>query len=74
MESARCCWEVVAGLIPGKNPEPEFTKQWWITSAQWASDDGLALWEKGRDEAYDYAKTLLDPNRLNWVRVDWIWF
>lgn len=27
-----------------------------------------------RDEAYNYAKEITDPNVVNWVKVDFIWY
>lgn len=34
MEAARLIIEVTCGVIPG-TPEPEFTRRWAITSAEW---------------------------------------
>lgn len=83
---ARCCWEVVAGLIPGQ-PMPEFTRRWTITGEYWEkinamSDEeffkefpeGKSNFQKFQIEAQEYARSLTDPRRVNWVRVDWIWF
>jgi hypothetical protein len=69
------CWEVSAGLIPGR-PDGEFTRRWPITSPDWhqlGDDARRAAYLKASDEAHDYAKSLEDPRRINWVRVDWIW-
>lgn len=74
------CWEVCAGLIPG-DPMPEFTKRFPYTSTLRVQDAANA--NDGRDtnnftrlmlEAHDYAKQITVPQRVNWVRVDWIWF
>lgn len=77
METARVAIEVLAGLIPGK-PEPEFTKQWVITSNQWHAADGAQQRQLMADriaEAGAYAASMmLRPERFNWVRTDWIWF
>lgn len=75
MDTARVVIEVVAGLIPGMNPEPEFTKRFTITSQEWAdTDDQAALLKKVNGEAQAYAAELMmRPDRLNWVRTDWIW-
>ncbi len=27
-----------------------------------------------RDKAFDYAKEIMDPGRVNWVHVDFIWY
>lgn len=77
-ESARVIVEVVAGLIPGKDPEPEFTRRWALTSAEWqaavdAGKHGEALAQlNGRAQGYA-GMLMLQPDRLNWVRTDWIW-
>lgn len=90
MESARIIIEVVAGLIPGKDPDPEFTKRFVISSQEWAdaaqaeyadpSSDGpstegrIHLLGTRNREALDYAAQLMmRPDRLNWVRTDWIY-
>ena len=26
-----------------------------------------------RDEALEYAKGIMDPRYLNWVKVEWVW-
>lgn len=84
-ESARLIVEVVAGLIP-EQPEDEFTKRWAVTSTEWQAaietdkyaqeGDESAVWllMTERAELADaYARELRNPNRLNWVRVDWVW-
>lgn len=77
MESAMLIIEVVAGLIPGRDPLPEFTKRWAITSREWSGckDDShrIALLADRAALADHYASTLRDPNRVNWVRTDWVW-
>lgn len=75
-ESAKLIIEVTAGLIPGKDPDPEFTRRYALTSSEWeaaAENTGPMLAElNGR--AAGYALLLqLQPDRLNWVRTDWIW-
>ena len=77
-DSARVVVEVVAGLIPGNDPDAEFTRRWVLTSQQWqaaedAGKQGEALAElNGRAQGYA-AMLMLQPDRLNWVRTDWIW-
>lgn len=83
---ARCCWEVVAGLIPNQ-PMPEYTRRWVITGEYWdrvneMTDEeftrehpsGKSKYAEFLEEAQEYARSLTHPQRLNWVRVDWIWF
>jgi hypothetical protein len=80
-QTARLLLEVVAGVIP-QRPEPELTRQWAITSAQWrAAEDseehgtGAAiLLAEANGKAQGYAAWLMmQPDRVNWVRTDWIW-
>lgn len=85
-ETARVLLEVTAGLIP-ERPEPELTKHFHITSAEWqAAGDPLeagsdlevsrqsALLADRNGRALAYANLLmLQPDRVNWVRTDWIW-
>lgn len=74
-ESAKVIVEVIAGLIPGKDPIPEFTRRWALTSEEWdrATDPNEAL-AILNGKALGYAALLmLQPSRLNWVRTDWIW-
>lgn len=75
MESARIIIEVTAGLIPTK-PELEFTKRWVITSTEWNArgDDVGILLADYNGRALGYASYLmLQPNRVNWVRTEWIY-
>lgn len=80
-EAARCAWEVTAGLIPGQ-PMAEYTRRWGLTSSQWydnedtsgPSPQGVALYNAHLVAAMEYARYLMNPGALNWVRVEWIWF
>jgi hypothetical protein len=76
VENARVVVEVVAGLIPGKDPDPEFSRRWVLTSAEWEAAgerQGEKLAElNGRAQGYA-GMLMLQPDRLNWVRTDWIW-
>lgn len=69
--------EVVAGLIVGK-PEAEYTRWWALTSTEWQTagekgtqSEALAVLN-GKARGYA-ALLMLQPDRLNWVRVDWIY-
>lgn len=76
MESARVIVEVVAGVLPG-TPEPEFTRRWTLTTREWElpgateHSEVLAILN---GKAMGYAALLmLQPDRLNWVRTEWLW-
>lgn len=66
--TARCAWEVVAGLLPGR-PEPDLTRRFVLSS-----DDPDERFAELYQQAADYAAGLTDPRHLNWVRLDWVWF
>lgn len=74
-DTARVIIEVVAGLIPGKQPDAALTRRWAITSQEWhGSEDQYSLLAERNSLASSYAQSLMmRPDRLNWVRLDWIW-
>lgn len=73
IKSAKVLIEVQAGIVPG-TPMPEYTKRWAITSEQWAGETAQAREDIVRiyGESREYAATLEDPRKLNWVRRDWL--
>lgn len=77
-ERAICGVDVVSGVLPG-TPDPTLTRQWFITSRKWNAavndDDRLMLLTGLAGKANAYATYLmLQPDRLNWVKVEWVWF
>lgn len=76
IETARLALEVMAGILPGI-PDDEFTKRYVVTSSEWAVDEEARaiLLAEVNGKALGYASWLmLQPDRLNWVRTDWVWF
>jgi len=77
MQQARCAVDVVAGVLPG-TPEDDFTRRFWITSQEWNDADGTGQVNLLTDlagKANGYATYLmLQPDRLNWVKLEWVWF
>lgn len=81
MDTARLVVEVVAGLLPGKDPDPDYTRRYVITGTEWrkAGDEdqgrGQALLlAEVNGKAQGYAAMLMNsPNLVNWVRTDWVW-
>jgi hypothetical protein len=71
---ARVIVEVQAGVMPGQ-PEDALTRRWVITSDEWditGAQTELLATLNGR--AIGYAMLLmLSPQRVNWVRTDWLW-
>lgn len=74
-ERVKYAVEVQAGLIPDQ-PDPVFTKRWFVTSKEWAeAESQLNLLVETNGRALGYAAMLMStPERLNWVRTDWVWF
>lgn len=80
-DTARVGIDVVAGLIPGQ-PLPEYTRQWFITSAEWyaAGEDESGMKQaqlladlNGKAQAWA-AYLMFQPDRLNWVKTEWVYF
>lgn len=77
MKNARVLVEVTAGVVPQK-PEPELTQTWAIDSEEWAKATGdgtqgkLLSSRNGMAQGYA-AWLMMQPDRVNWVRTDWIW-
>jgi hypothetical protein len=71
--------EVTAGLIPGQAMQ-KYTKQFIITSDVWHAE---GTYENKQEEAkleilktygfaQEYARSLMNPQALNWVNMNWI--
>jgi len=74
--NVRCGVDVVAGILPG-TPEDELTRQFFLTSEEWhrPEADHVALLCDLAGRANAYATYLmLQPDRLNWVKLEWVWF
>ena len=77
-ERARAGIDVHAGLVPGQ-PEPEFSRSWFLTERQWsdapdqAAQDQLLVELAGKATAHGL-ELMRHPERLNWVKVEWVWF
>lgn len=80
-KSVRIVIEVVAGVLPG-TPMPEHTKQFVIPSDIWyAEGEYKDKQEEAKMEilkiygwAQEYARNLMNPQVVNWVKVEWIYF
>jgi len=75
MAQAKVLIEVTAGIIPNR-PMEEYTKQWAITSEEWAEadKDQAFLLASRNGQATGYASYLMmQPDSLNWVHTNWIW-
>lgn len=73
---ARSAVDVVAGIIPGIS-EDDFTRRFFITSEEWnaegANQVNLLCDLAGKASAYA-TYLMIQPDRLNWVKLEWVWF
>jgi len=67
---AKCMFQVKAGVLPGE-PMPEFTRVWEITQED-LNNPPTFIDKSGA--AMNYAMSLQNPERCNWVIFEWIWF
>jgi len=76
-KQAKCGVDVLAGVLPG-TPEEEFTRRFFITSEEWHADEGKNQAELLSDlagKATAWATyIMLQPDRFNWVKLEWVWF
>jgi hypothetical protein len=70
---ARCAWIVTAGIVPGE-PLPEYTRTWGLTSPEFEGPAGAPAFNAHLVAAQEYARWLMEPRQLNWVRLEWIWY
>jgi len=75
-KSARVVIEVLASVIP-ERPEPVFTRRFAITTDEWENagpEEKVAMLTDLNRKAQDYAASLMvRPDRVNWVRTDWLY-
>lgn len=77
MNAAKAFFVVTAGVILDK-PIPEHSRQWGYTSQHYEADKKREQHERTafviqRDEALAYARDIMDPTHLNWVKLEFVW-
>lgn len=74
MEEARIVVDVQVGLLPG-TPMNEYSKRFAITSEEWhGTEDKATLLSEFNGKVQGYAiYWMMQPDRVNWVRTDWIY-
>jgi hypothetical protein len=78
-EGLKGFWAVSAGIVPG-DTMPQYTKNFYYLSAHYDEDIKGAKegskeshFQSFRDEALAYAKDIMDPRSVNWVKLEWVW-
>ena len=77
MIAAKAFFTVTAGIIIDE-PMPEYSQQWGYTSRDIEADrkcppDEPTTFVAQRDAALSYARHMIDPDAVNWVRLEFIW-
>ena len=69
MEALKCSVTVVAGIIVGE-PMKRFTRTWYFTQKE-LDDPPTYIDHMGA--AMNYAMSLQNPAKVNWVKFEWVW-
>ncbi|MEM8603976.1 MAG: hypothetical protein AAGF24_09090 [Cyanobacteria bacterium P01_H01_bin.121] len=69
----RCSWTVSAGVVP-KHAIPDLSKQWVMTAQDYEDPSGSSLFSWRMFEAINHLTQLNAPDKLNWARLDWLWY
>lgn len=70
MNALKCSIHVRAGVITGE-PIPEFTRSWEFTQADL---DKRLVYVDQSGAAMNYAMSLQNPAKINWVKLEWVWY
>ena len=70
MNSLKCRITVQAGVIVGVDIQA-LTRQWDITQDDL---DNPPRYLDTTGAAMNYAMSLQNPEKVNWVRLDWLWY
>lgn len=70
MEALKCKVIVTAGLYPG-DVRPELTREWNFTQKDL---DNPPTYVDKTGSALNYAMSLQNPVKVNYVRFEWIWY
>ena len=70
MPALKCSIQVVAGIIPGK-PISKFARVWKFTQEDL---DAPPTYIDKSGAAMNYAMSLQNPQKVNWVKLEWIWY
>jgi len=70
IETLKCSVVISAGVIIGE-PMPKYTRQWGFSNKD-LEDKWLYIDKTGA--AMNYAMSLQNPQKVNWVKFEWIWY
>lgn len=70
MNGLKCSIHVSAGVILCE-PIPELTRNWEFTQADL---DSPPIYIDKSGAAMNYCMSLQNPAKVNWVKMEWIWY
>jgi len=70
MEPLKCSVQVTAGIFLGE-PIHELTRAWYFTQEDL---DKPPIYIDKTGAAMNYAMSLQNPQKANWVHFEWIWY
>jgi hypothetical protein len=70
MQPLKCSIVVTAGVVPGAL-DPSVTRRWDFTEKEFNSPP---LYIDLSGAAMNYSFYLMNPQRFNWVKLEWIWY
>lgn len=70
MDALKCSINVVAGVIPNE-PLIELTRDWNFTQKDL---DNPPTYVDQLGAAMNYAMSLQNPGKVNWVKLEWVWY
>ena len=77
IEAAKAFWQVTAGLHQ-EHIIPEYSRQWGYTSSEYEKDcqtpeSEPTIFQKRDIEVHEYARSITDPRRVNYVKLEFLW-
>lgn len=70
MEGLKCRIVVKAGVVP-KYASPDLTRVWNFTQEDL---DSPPTYVDKTGSAMNYAMSLQNPEKVNWVSFEWVWY
>ena len=70
MKAAKCSIVVYAGFIP-QEADVKFTRKRHFTEEDLSNPP---TYIDGSGAALNYAMSLMNPQRVNWVKLAWVWY
>lgn len=70
MDALKCSIHVTAGVVLGESIS-DLTRVWQFTQAHL---DNPPTYIDQTGAAMNYAMSLQNPEKVNWVKLEWVWY